>query len=982
MCQKENNMPTTPAKAQNSINLQEIEARSSDQNLLSTTLRCIEEGIITTDTQEKVLLLNKAAKKLTGWSQEEAFGKPLQDIFHIINSKSKKPSKNPIEKALQTNKAVNLPKHSALLARDNTESYIGGNASPIRDHKGTIIGVVLAFRDITDNVQAEEALEKQAQDLSKRVKELDCLYSISALLEKYGTSVKKIFREIAELIPRSLHRTEITCARIFIHGKAHVSESFQETEWKYSTDIVINNKPIGLLEVFLREHDHESTEDLFFEEEKNLIHAIAERLANITEVKQAEESLKRRVKLETLIATISTRFINLRPENINAGIQDALEVIGTFINADHCYLYQVYNDFQVMSQTHEWCAPGIPSQKEQQQNLPIDTTSWWLSQLREFETLHVPNVDELPGEVTQEKECLQSKSVRSLIAIPVSRAGEFAGFLGFESMKSLKRWADEDIIFFKTFASIISNAMERKYTDEALYASEQRMEMAIKGADLGLWDWHYHTGDILFNARGAEILGFPALEMTQHIAIIRKMFHPEELEIIEDIWDKHLAKKSPYVNIELRMQTMDGDWKWILLCGKVIERNEAGKPLRITGTHSDISTRKQVEEEKASLERKLLQSQRIESLGRLTGGIAHDFNNILSPIICYTDMCLDEISTDNPLHEYLTQVQHSAQKAKDIVRQLLACGRKQVLEVKGINLAEQVAAFEKMIRRTIREDIEIEINSEPNLGTIKADPTQIEQILMNLTVNAQDAMPNGGRLIISTTNVTLDKATVKTMEDIKPGSYVKLVISDTGKGMPIETLTHIFEPFFTTKELGKGTGLGLATVHGIIKQHGGTITVYSEQDLGTIFKIYLPCEEAGPQILSESEEKKQEYLGTETILVVEDDDQVRKLATQLLRSQGYKILAAANAKEAHTLTSRQTLPIQLLLTDIIMPGTNGKDLYHQLRTEYPDLKVLFMSGYTSSVIEHHGILEPDTHFLQKPFSPLDIAEKTRKALDS
>ncbi len=845
-------MPMSLSKTQNSTDLKEIETISSDQNLLSTTLRSIEEGIITTDTREKVLLLNKSAKKLTGWSQEEAFGKTLQEIFQIINYKTGKPCKNPIEKALQADKAVNLSKHSVLIARDHSESFIGGNASPIRDHKGNIIGVVLAFRDITENVQAEEALEKQAQDLGKRVKELDCLYSISALLEKHNTSVNKIYQKIANLIPCSLSRTEITGARIFIQGKAHVSEAFQETKWKYSTDIVINNKTVGLLEVFLHEYAPSNEEKLFYEEEKNLIRAIAERLGNITEVKQAEETLKRRVKSETLIATISTRFISLRPENIDAGIQDALEVIGTYINADHCYLYQVFNDCQIMSQTHEWCAPGIPSQKENRQNLPITKDSWWLSKLRQFETVHVPNVDELPREVSQEKECLQAKSVRSLIGIPVSNAGEFAGFLGFDSMKPLKHWADEDIVFFKTSASIISNTLDRK----------------------------------------------------------------------------------------------------------------------------------QVEEERAGLERKLLQSQRIESLGRLTGGIAHDFNNILSPIICYTDMCLDEISPENPLHEYLTQVQHSAQKAKDLVRQLLACGRNQILEVKGINLAEQVESFEKMIRRTIREDIEIKVNNQLNLGTVKADPTQIEQILLNLTVNAQDAMPNGGKLIISTMNITLDEATVRTMEDIKPGSYVKLVVSDTGMGMSTEILSHIFEPFFTTKKLGKGTGLGLATVHGIIKQHGGTITVCSEKNLGTIFKIYLPCEEVGPQTMSESEAEKQEYLGIETIMVVEDDDQVRKLASQLLGTLGYKVIAAANAEDAHTFTTRYTIPIQLLLTDIIMPGTNGKDLYQQLKTKHPDLKVLYMSGYTSSVIAHHGILEPDTHFLQKPFSPLDIAKKTRNTLDS
>ncbi|MBN1595049.1 PAS domain S-box protein [candidate division FCPU426 bacterium] len=952
-----------------------------EENLLSTTLRCMEEGIITTDSKGKIVLLNRAAKKLTGWPLEESFGRILPDIFNLIHAKSRKPCKNPFEKVMETGKTVQLPKRTILRSKDGSERYIGGNLTPLRDALANIIGIVLVFSDITENVHAEEELEKQAHDLGERVKELDCLYSISALVEKHGFSLDKIYHKIVYLLPSALRWPDATCARVTIGDKSFYSDSFQETPWAFMSTIAVNQSIIGRLEVFLSHFSPEEKEAPFLEEEQNLIRAVCERLANITEIKQAEETLNHRVQLESLIAKISTRFININPRDIEAVIRSTLRAVGEYMHVDRCYLLQLAEDRKTFTCSYEWCAPDVEPQKEQCLNKVVDCNSPLMARLFKQEPIHIPCIEALPPEACQERECMQQQSIRSMLAVPLVRTCGVTGILGFDSVKSLRRWLDEDIVFLETLSNIFSNALERRQIDLALQESEQRVELAIQGADLGLWDWDYARREIYFDPRGSEILGFPHIEIKQHLDSIRRLLAPEETASLAGIWEKHIKGKTPYLTAEIRIQTPGGKQKWVLMCGKLIARDGQGKPIRATGTLLDITDRKQAEEEKNFLEKKLLQSQRLESLGRLTGGIAHDFNNILSPILCYTDLCLESLPADSPLHEYLEQVAHATQRAKELTHQLLAFGRNQVLDIKGISLAEQMLHFEKMIRRTLREDIEIEIHNDPDLGLVKADPVQIGQVLLNLTLNAQDAMPNGGKLDISNSNVYIDEETAPQCEDIQPGSYIKIVVSDTGLGMSQETMSHIFEPFFTTKDPSKGTGLGLATVHGIVKQHGGFISVCSEPKLGSIFKIYLPRAENKNEKPPEDAMPDIKLTGRETVLVVEDEKQVRNLMSQILNKYGYKVYTAANAEEAVELVKQERQPLDLLITDVIMPRINGKELFQQLTVRHPGLKVLFVSGYAKKIIENRINIEPGLNFLQKPFSVEELARKTRILLD-
>ena len=395
-------------------------------------------------------------------------------------------------------------------------------------------------------------------------------------------------------------------------------------------------------------------------------------------------------------------------------------------------------------------------------------------------------------------------------------------------------------------------------------------------------------------------------------------------------------------------------------CGAALERIAAQEELRRT-------------------EAQLRQAQKMEAVGRLAGGIAHDFNNLLTTILGTSDLLLEELPREKQWREDVEEIRKAGDRAASLTRQLLAFSRKQVIEAATINLNETVASVSSMLRRLIGEDIELVTRLDPVLGMIRADPGQVEQVLMNLAVNSRDAMPSGGALIIETANVRIEGDKDLTA-GIPAGQYVMLAVSDNGVGMDAETQSHIFEPFFTTKEQGKGTGLGLATVYGIVRQSGGYVSVYSEPGVGATFKVYLPSVDDAP--LSRPALVTSPRGGSETILVAEDEPAVRNLARRILESHGYEVMVASDAEEAFAMSRSFAGRIHLLLTDVIMPGMSGPQLADRISAERKDSRVLFMSGYTDTAISHHGVLEPGIWYLQKPFSPVGLAEKVREVLDS
>ena len=380
------------------------------------------------------------------------------------------------------------------------------------------------------------------------------------------------------------------------------------------------------------------------------------------------------------------------------------------------------------------------------------------------------------------------------------------------------------------------------------------------------------------------------------------------------------------------------------------------------------------------LENQLRQAQKMEAIGKLAGGVAHDFNNLLTVIRGYSQMVLDS-KLDQELRNHVERIAEAGQKAAALTSQLLAFSRRQVLQPKVFKLNTQVLNLDKMLRRLIGEDIEMVVSAKPDLDSVKADPGQIEQVIMNLVLNARDAMPKGGKLTLETANVDLDEAYAREHESVRPGRYVMLAVSDTGVGMDSDTLAHVFDPFFTTKELGKGTGLGLSMVYGIVKQSGGNIWVYSEPKRGTTFKIYLPSVDAPSETIPGEQVSAASIRGNETILLVEDDHLVRELARAVLAACGYSVLVAETALTVRSLCEHYAGPIHLLLTDVVMPGIGGRELARQVVAHSPDTKVLYMSGYATNAIVHHVEIDSGTFFLPKPFTPASLAAKVREVLD-
>lgn len=425
---------------------------------------------------------------------------------------------------------------------------------------------------------------------------------------------------------------------------------------------------------------------------------------------------------------------------------------------------------------------------------------------------------------------------------------------------------------------------------------------------------------------------------------------------------------------ELLNYRKDGTTFWSALSISPI-RGADGAVTHFVGIQTDVTERKRMEEQ-------LRQSQKMEAVGQLAGGVAHDFNNLLTVINGYGELLLERLDAADPLRELVSEMTDAGERAASLTRQLLAFSRKQVLTPTVLDLNAVVVELERMLRRVIGEDIRLVSSLQPQLGYVKVDRGQLEQVILNLAVNARDAMPRGGQLALYTHNVELDENYTRSHSYTRPGPYVVLSVSDSGHGMTAEVQARIFEPFFTTKGPGKGTGLGLATVYGIVKQSGGSIEVFSQPDAGTTFEIYLPRVDQMPLSDKPNSGVRRIPSGNETLLLVEDEDAVRSLSKIILRQSGYTVLEASNADEALALARRHTATIHLLVTDVVMPELGGRELAEQLSVLHPEMRVLYASGYTDDAVVRHGVSEAEVNFLQKPFTPLALAIKVREILDS
>ncbi|HWZ83466.1 MAG TPA: PAS domain S-box protein [Terriglobales bacterium] len=554
------------------------------------------------------------------------------------------------------------------------------------------------------------------------------------------------------------------------------------------------------------------------------------------------------------------------------------------------------------------------------------------------------------------------------LGVPLMGANGCIGALVVQSYSENVRFGERDRDILKFVSQQIATAIEHKRYEEALRFSEARYRSLILSAAYGIYRCTVDGRFLDVNPALIAMLGYGSVEEVLQLDPGRDVFfNPEELERLTEDY----RRTGSLNGVEVQWKAKDGHVIVVRLSGRPVSGTEQpAEELEIIA--EDITDRRQLEEQ-------FRQAQKMDAVGRLAGGVAHDFNNLLMVINGYTEVLLEELQPESAMHQKVDSIQQAANRAATLTRQLLAFSRKQLLELKVIDVNTVIGDMERLLRPLIGENISLVTRLSPDAGRTRADSGQLEQVIMNLVVNAKDSMPDGGKISIQSSDVMV-RPNFREHRFIQPGRYVVLSVCDTGHGMDKETQSRIFEPFFTTKEKGKGTGLGLSTVYGIVKQSGGYVFAQSEPGAGTTFYIYLPRVEEAPESLSPPKSQESEKGGCETVLLVEDEDSVRELVRETLAARGYRVLEAENGERGLRVAEAHGKEIDILITDVVMPGIGGRELAKRLLKLRPSLGVLYLSGYTEDTILHQGALDPGTAFLQKPFTLQNLARKVREVL--
>jgi len=912
---------------------------------LQSMIDALEDPVFAKGEDHRWVYFNEAACKMIGKPLEELIGKTDYDLFpkaqadifwerddYVLETGNTDVNEEII--TWQGKQHIISTKKSLFMEPHSGEKYVVGT---IRD--------ITAQRETEERLQRSETLFRDLLDTSSDDifvfdRDMRCLFVNKAAVKSMSIPKRTLLgMKITELL-ENIETTSLfaACKRVVETGKSDIvidTYTFADgkKEW---FELNINPTPVGILCIS----------------------------RNITGRMRMEESLKHRIKMESLVADISKHLISLPPYEIDRGIDYALQIAGEFVGVDRSYIFQFSTNRTMMSNTHEWCANGVEPQKNSLQDLSSDIFPWWMEKLNRFETIVIQTLEDLPPEASAEKEILQMQNIQSLVVMPMIYTGTLVGFLGFDWVRSKKHIMDEDIIILKLIGEVLANALKRKQAERKLRAEQEQLISLFNSIEEVIYVTDPHTYEVLFaNSHLKQLLRINPVGQ-KCFRVFQNMDAPCPF-CTNSIILKN--KYKPYT-WEFHNTILNRDYSII---DRIIKWSD-GRDVRFE-LAIDITEQKKLIEQ-------LQQSQKMEAVGRLAGGIAHDFNNMLTAIIGYSEILNMDDRISQRQRGCVEEIRKSATRATSLTQQLLAFSRKQVLQPKIISINSLVADIHTLLKRLIGEHIQLDLILDDNLGLVKVDPGQIEQVIVNLALNSRDAMLNGGILKIETKNVSLSQGI---RDYITPGDYVVLSMSDTGSGMDNETIKHIYEPFFTTKEKGKGTGLGLSTVYGIVKQSGGFIEAQSTVNSGTTFDIYLPRD----QTPEEEEEKKSRSAtplnGHEKILLVEDDDHVRNLLDTCLKQYGYEVLSAANGGNALQIyEQKREKKFDLLITDVVMPDMNGRALAKRITKKCPTIKALYMSGYTEDAIIHHGVLDEGLHFIQKPFTPHDIARKVREILDA
>ena len=690
------------------------------------------------------------------------------------------------------------------------------------------------------------------------------------------------------------------------------------------------------------------------------LHTIAERTHAVT-------SLHYRAWFERLITGISTSLLTLSPEALGRGIERILKTLGEFTEVDRTYVFLYSNDGATMDNTHEWCSAHTSSHRDKFTGVPIETFPWANRVLRNGDVLHLRNVDDIPAEALREKQEFETGRVRSLLNIPMSSKGTPLGFLGFDSVTREKHWTEETIALMTLVAEMLANALTRTRAEEALRQSEERFRNAFGDAALGMALLSPAGSFLVVNTYLCTMLGYSREELLART--LDEVAHPEDMDLHPEGRRKLLDGEISSLRQETRYLRKNGDVLWGMLSCSV-QRDAEGRPRYLIAHIQDITERKR-------LEVQLRQSQKLEALGTLAGGIAHDFNNILMGIQGNASLMLLDICPPDVNHERLTRIEQYVQNGAELTKQLLGFARAGKYEVLPTDVNHLLRQSSRMFART-RKQLTIHSSYKNDLWSVMADRGQLEHVFMNIFLNAAQAMPHGGDLYLASENVILDAPEVNGF-GLETGSYVKISVTDTGEGMDSGTQEKVFDPFFTTREVGKGSGLGLASAYGIVKNHGGMIRVRSDKGHGTTILVYLP---ASVEDVQESHfEEERLRTGSGTILLIDDEEMILDVGKKMLESLGYHVHIADSGKEAVRIYTENAGDVDLVILDMIMPDMGGGDTYERLKRLDPHVKVILSSGYSIEG-EAREILEQGCHgFIQKPFTMQQLSEKIVHALD-
>ncbi len=661
--------------------------------------------------------------------------------------------------------------------------------------------------------------------------------------------------------------------------------------------------------------------------------------------------------------------------NIEQMLKDVLLEVFAIFKCDRAWLlYPCDPDAPTYRVPFEVSRPGYPGAFIQDLDVPMKPGADEVSRIilaTENPVAFGPN-----GDSPLYKEVTEQFGVLSQLVIAIHPKLDKPWMLGMHQCSFMRHWTEDEYALLKEIGRRIADGLNSLFILQQLQKSEEKYRQLVENTNDVIFILDVN-GILIHITNNVSKYGFLPHDLISH-SISEILFKKDLSHVFEDFKNLILTKKPSQSSF--RIQGSSGNNIWVEANSTVI-LDSSGEITGVTGVCRDITKRKQMEIEYEKLQLQHIQSQKLESLGRLAGGIAHDFNNILAVILGNTELIMSEIDSTHVFYSEILEIRKAAQRSTNLTKQLLSFARKQTISPKIINLNNIISYMIKLLRRLIGEAIKLLWKPGTHLWPIKMDPSQVDQILVNLTINARDAIDGVGTLIVETKNVVIDETYSVTHSDIIPGDYVLLMVNDDGCGMEKEVLNNLFEPFFTTKELGKGTGLGLATIYGNVKQNNGFIDVNSEPNQGSSFKIYLPRSTISEEEPEQVSIQAKPYRGTETVLLVEDEKAILKLVKKTLEDYGYTVLSTISPNTALNLANKYEKPIDLLISDVVMPGMNGLKLAKQISLIYPNIKHLFMSGYSDNIITHKGILSEGVYFIQKPFSMTLLIYKVQEILN-